>query len=841
MAGYHQYGATTDKDAHLPRAYKSRRPTSERDASLPRAYKAQDYKPTKERRDSSLPQAYKSNDRRVLNNVSNRMPVDKNSDGTVSGMTCTSGLTNLGLELQEKFRRRRSKSKKKEKPTNKREDGLPEIEEEYDIQTIVSGLTRNSEFPEFRDPPDQVDDSVEWPDDETNGQRCSHLISVLEGEQVMSKDTIRSRREKRISQREQENSIALPELKESISETRNKKKTTLNENKTPGKDPNPCIDNLLSPEPDGTKFRNNSQKVAIEPAGTKIESLIMGCASRNESPRKFMSGKSRSGEPSVVMNEDDVEMVYQEKDQDFSAKIEGIFSRRRSRSTNASRRAREIGKQSEKQHDSKADDPKRRSRSLPRTLKRITSRYRQETEETKPDPSPMKKPPPSTETRYSDPSFSLEPSFIQDIFSPTENKTVSTLGSRCRGIESPTSNRKSDKGVSANYSNHKFSPYSREEVFASGEMKSEDSEPRVCVDFDERHYGGQFRTTTVPDQKYRRDRKSFSNNGNIDKIQVDAISKKASRNLLLSSKGEGDLFPETEHRFGKDRPSHSHLQSNVTAEGVKASRGSVYATPTSKREARREFSGHQPSDLVPLSHSGRKDLIQRYLALREKHSRAEAVSSGVQSKGSPVDNIEINKSPVHTSSATNFNGRKSERNSGYDDASTHYQIGYDDGSTHFRNGYDDASIHYQSPDSEKVATRGSSERTIDQRVSSYPEQRDRLSKLTSSGSKTRLRRSNSEGQGMGERKKSLINMPSVYKQQIGDTESWRSPTMVSSFPYAQQDKFSYSYASEESYSPNMFEGKSKLQSLYNFSEKSNYEQELMPHNQFMKTQMGFGN
>lgn len=65
--------------------------------------------------------------------------------------------------------------------------------------------------------------------------------------------------------------------------------------------------------------------------------------------------------------------------------------------------------------------------------------------------------------------------------------------------------------------------------------------------------------------------------------------------------------------------------------------------------------------------------------------------------------------------------------------------------------------------------------------------------------------------------------------------------MVSSFPYAQQDKFSYSYASEESYSPNMFEGKSKLQSLYNFSEKSNYEQELMPHNQFMKTQMGFGN
>ena len=831
MAGYHQYGATAERDAHLPRAYKSRRPTSDRDASLPRAYKAQDFRPTKERRDSSLPQAYKSNDRRVLNNVSNRMPVDKNSDGTVSGMTCTSGLTNLGLELQEKFRRRRSKSKKKEKPTNKREDGLPEIEEEYDIQTIVSGLTRNSEFPEFRDPPDQVNDSTEWPDDETNGQRCSHLISVLEGDQVMSKDTIRSRREKRISRRGQENSIVLPELKESTSETSNEQKTTLNENKTPGKDPNPCIDNLLSPEPDGTKFRNNSQKVAIEPAGTKIESLIMGCASKNESPRKFMSGKSRRGDPFVLMNEDDVEMVYQEKDQDFSAKIEGIFSRRRSRST--SRRAREIGKESEKQQDSKADDAKRRSRSLPRTLKRITSRNRKETEETKPDPSPMKKPPPSTETHYSDPSFLLEPSFIEDIFSPTENKTVSTLGSRCHGIESPTSNRNSCQGVSANYSNHKFS---------SSEMKSEDSEPRVCVDFDERHSGGQFRTTTVPDQKYRGERKSFSNNRNIDKIQFDTISKKASRNLLLSSNGEGNLFPDTENRFGKDRPSHSRVQSNVAAEGVKASRSSVYATPTSKREARREFSGHQPSDLVPLSHSGRKDLIQRYLALREKHSRVETASSGVQSKGSPVYNREINKSPVHTSSATNSNGRKSERKGGYDDASTHYQIGYDDASTHYRNGYDDASIHYQSPDSEKVATRGSSERTIDQRVSSYPQQRDGLSKLTSSGSKTRLRRSNSEGQGMGGRKKSLINMPSVYKQQIGDTESWRSPTMVSSFPYAQQDKFSYSYASEEeSYSPNMFEGKSKLQSLYNFSEKSNYEQELMPHNQFMKTQMGFGN
>lgn len=816
MADYHDYGATAERDAYLPRAYKSRRQTSERDASLPRAYKSRDYKPTTERRESYIPEAYKSNDRRVLNNISNGRREDKNTDGTVSGMTCTSGLTNLGLELQEKFRRRRSKSKKKERKTNTRADGIPEIEEEYDIQTIVSGLTRNSEFPEYRDPPDKLNNSEEWPDDETNGQRCHHVISILEGDQVMSKDTIRLHREKRISRRDQENSIALQEPRESTrSEILPKKKFTFNENKTPGKDPKPSIDNVLSPEPDGAKFRNNSQKVAIEPAGTKIESLIMGCASKNEGPRKLISGRSHRQDPTAIINDEDVEMVSQEKDQDFSARIEGIFSRRRSRSTNASRRTRESGERNGKEQDSKADAAKRRSRSLPRTLKRITSRYRKETEESKPDPSPMKKPPKSAETQCSDPSFSLEPSFIEGIFSPTENKNVSTLGSRCHGIESPTSNRKKVKGNSANYSNQKFSPYSREEVFQS----REESEPRVCVDFDEIQSGGQFRTTSLPDQNHMRDKKRFSSNENIDKMRIDTISKQGSRNLLLSPNGENDMLVENVNFLQNHRPANLHFQLNVGHAGFEANRGSVYATPAPDKADRRDFPDHQPSDLVPLSHSGRKDLIQRYLALRDKHSRVEAAFSGGQSEGT-VYNRENEKHPVQSSPIT----KSTRQKSGYDDASAHYQ-----------NGYDDASIHYRSPNSEGLAIHG-------EHISPYPQQRDGLSKESSSGSKSSLRRSNSEGRNMGEKKGNLVSLPNSNKQQNNVAESWRSPTMVSSFPYFQQDKLSYSYASEEdSYSSNPFEGKSKLQSLYAFSEKSNYEQELMPHNQFMKTQMGFGN
>ena len=827
------------------------------------------------RRDSSYNISDKSNIRRVLNNISNSLIDEKGFNGTVSGTSCMSGLTTRSLELQQKFRRRMMN---KRVNTKSRSDGLPEISEEYDIQTIVSGLTRNSEFPEHRDPPASVDheldNSTEWPDDETcGGYHGHHVISIMDGDQMMSKDTIPSQKESRVSQSRNEKRVPLPEPEEMRSKKDHHEKATSKICKMSRRDPEPQYENILSPEPDGVKFRNGSQKIAVEPSGKKIETLIYSCALKNDNHKNT---KSRRRDPTVYMNDDDVEVVYQEKYSDLSNTIDRKLLRRRSRSTNAPKRMRDSGlplkstteKRSvpEPSGKSRSVYEKRRSRSLPRTLKRITSRYRKEkVADSKRDPSPSERTP-----------HSIDPHFIDEIFSAVENKTVSTLGSRCEGIESKESKRKNVKNAPTNYSNHKFSPYSREEVFSSHpcEMKCEDSEPRVCVEFAPRQSGGYFSTTCFADKKgtnrrnneiIKRDEdkhsrtypikevktpddaskivfpgfdthvmeklpKKFSNNRNKDKVRIGAIVEEASKKLLLSPNGDEDSFVESDNLFERHRSAPSHLelkQDNSHFAKDTSNQVSFYPTPVPEKELRREFLGHKSSEYIDepaisslsMTPSGRKDLIQRYLSLREKHSKLEASFSSGQSVDSNC-NIDDTNSVVQNSSSGRSN--KIREKSGYDDASKHYQNG----------------------DSEQWPISGSFTTREDyERISSFPEQIEGVETPLSSGSKSRMRISNSEGRNMGGTRENIFSLPNAYKQQANVKENWSSPSMVSSFPYSHQERLSYSYASDDdSCASNMFGGyRSDSNSPYTFPAKSNYEEELRPHNQFMKMQIGIGN
>ncbi len=838
-------------------------------------------------------------------------------NGTVSGMTCTSGLTTRALELQQRFKRRRSRRSIK---TKTRSDGLPELSEEYDIQTVVSGLTRNSEFPEIRDPPvnpdrapdHRVNQSSDWPDDETVGDQPHHVIRVMDGDHMMSKTKIRSQNKNRLAEfqkekrdhevvksmiRSQQKSRSFEVRKQKkaptsepremrsnrshqkshASEGRKEKRTPLPEPKEERseihpketahskgitiarEDPKSGNGTLLSPEPDGVKFRNGSQKVAIEPSGMKIETLVYGCAVQNENSNKKNKDKPRRITPTVYMNNDDVEVVYQEKDPSLSDSSQGKFPRRRSKSSNARKSTGVSGypklnsktkqNESKRQERSRSVDSKKRSRSLPRTLKRITSRYRKGAD-SKRDPSPSKRTPYSTDME------SLDPNFIDEIFSAVENRTVSTLGSQCDGIESLASKIQEMKNISAHYSLPKFSPYSREEVFSSQpcEIESDVSEPRVCVEFGARHFSSKSYTNknsndrTKYDNHQRLDDKfsenypkkepnvadnassivfqefktsappqRLSNNNKRDKVRIDAIAAEASRNLLLSPNGDEESFSESVSLFER---SSSAPNSRFGRNGSNSI--AVSATPAPERELRREFSGHKSSAYIDepaitqllMTPSGRKDLIQRYLALRDQHSKAEGSVSGNRSVTSGYSVDDTNSIAQSTLGA--------RRNMSIQ-----------------RSGYDDASSHYGDPDAEQWPFTGSSDhRSQVLPVRTFPKKVRDIKTPSSSRSKSRMRRSNSEGRNMNRDKENHLSLPNSYKQQTNET--WNSPSMVSSFPFSQQEKLSYSYASDDdSYA---FDGyRPNMNSPYAIPAKSNDEEELFPHNQFMKMQIGIGN
>jgi len=720
-----------------------------------------------------------------------------------------------------------------------------EISEEYDIQTIVSGLTRNSEFLDYRDPPPpatpeynhSLDRSTDWPDDETSGEVGHHVIHVMDGDQVMSKDKIKCRKD---------------DFKVPVSEPNGAKEQLPTEEtlvltlyETPKAKSNPGYGITMSSEPEGIKFRNGKKRstTGIEPSGTKMESIMYGCLMKNDNPRD--DSESRMRPATVVMNEQNVEVVYQESNKrGISKKKEGKNSRQRSKSSNAVRSTRNKSISSSRMHDKRSNEMsretsrrsnegKRRSRSLPRTLRRITSRY------LKSEASESQRDPPSRIEAVSYP-------FGDGIVGFETNEIVSELGSQCDGIESQVSKRREFEKSSSQHSRRSFSSRS-EMAFTSPHTSQKlfvDSETRVCVGLSERPSGGRYQTTSRVTGFIGRRKSGYNDRPSQDmdttqeltekflkkniknKIQIDAFAEEASRNSLLSPNDKDDSYVEQEDPFRHYNPtpsSYLERKHGKTRFDTRANLKSAPVTPSPEKELRQEYAGHKSRayidnpDVTHLSMTpaGRKELIQRYLELREKHEKSEAsiISSDHQSQSSNVSRFSRRQSVAYEEDANSIVEDTSSRKN--------VKIGR-------KKGYDDASKHYQDSMPDQW-TRQNHVRHIASRNTSLSKQSRRVQISE---------RNDATGSNMSvQSKENFYSMPNSYKNQMSKKECWNSPTLVSSFPCSQQEKLSYSYVSDDSSSTPLFD----LKAPYAFPRPSNYVEELRPHNQFMKMQMGLGN
>jgi hypothetical protein len=257
----------------------------------------------------------------------------------------------------------------------------------------------------------------------------------------------------------------------------------------------------------------------------------------------------------------------------------------------------------------------------------------------------------------------------------------------------------------------------------------------------------------------------------------------------------------------------------------------VSVTPSYEKELRQEFPGQifnsclgdPGATLQTMTSANRKDLIQRYLSLRDQHSKSNASNPPQRMTVASLLSHRRGRSvgAAHTGVANRIlqdhsdKGRKENPKSVYDDASMHYQL-------------------TESEDNQETNIKCHSE-IISGQLRRY------AAPLPSSATKS-IRRSD----GMGvrndptEARQNLFAMPDAYKHQTTANANLTSPQEVSSFPYLSKDRLSYSYVSDDSstgfpdgYNPNE-------NSPYPVRAQSNYLEELKPHKQFMINQMGIG-
>jgi hypothetical protein len=405
------------------------------------------------------------------------------------------------------------------------------ISEEYDIQTVVSGLTRDSQFVDSKDPPasnsfdennnnnkiENIQDiSAQWPDDEASCHQ--HIVVQItdEGQIVTKSDNIiYQQSKKKQASRQHQNKCMNMNMNMTKTSSSGSEPIGRRWDSPPTKKGNNNVmsyytsqrgeeicntnDNpdgyevvLSSSEPDGIKFgvnNNDKPKISVEPSGKKVGTT----SAHNNIKEKSRITSSIS--IAVLPDDRDVEVVYGEKEMEFreGPVKEEPSPRLRGRSTgrNTPRRSRTdmiawmTADDNRNNTGTKVkddipsfDDAKKRSRSLPRTLRRFTSRY-------------LKSPQGSKSNKITT-EITSQPKEIV-----VEDEIVSSLGSHLDGCESPHSYRTPQfkkKLRSKSMDHRKFSAASSHEV-------CENFEPRVCVEFSRRESGGYFQTTCYADEK----------------------------------------------------------------------------------------------------------------------------------------------------------------------------------------------------------------------------------------------------------------------------------------------------------------------------------------------------
>eukprot|EP00537_Pseudo-nitzschia_pungens_P009111 CAMPEP_0172379958 /NCGR_PEP_ID=MMETSP1060-20121228/70193_1 /TAXON_ID=37318 /ORGANISM="Pseudo-nitzschia pungens, Strain cf. cingulata" /LENGTH=849 /DNA_ID=CAMNT_0013107703 /DNA_START=318 /DNA_END=2867 /DNA_ORIENTATION=- len=821
--------------------------------------------------------------RRALADISNKY--DDKDDRHVSMVTtsCTSGLTS---QLQQKFSRRKSR---------KRADERVEVTEEYDIQSVISGLTRNSEFVDKEVPlpyvsPDRenappvrenvslpvrenvsspvrenvslpvrenvslpirenvsvnpyispqvneniLDSSAQWPDDETCG---NHVIRTTTEGITKSEDVVRyrptSHRPLRIPAPEPTGIRLGSPLKKDLSTIqRSSSKSNIYEvhSGTPG------YEIVLTSEPDGVRFGRVKSKVPAEPSGKRAETIRSA-----KKPR----GRTNRIVPDHLQN---VEVVYGEEEDNLFDDTERKLSyapRQRSKSASDARRT---------------GDAKRRSRSLPRTLKRLTSKYLKG--------EGLAKYIESSSLNAQD--SKSEDHFIDNVIGVVEDDILSSLGSQLEGIESQPLKRNEVEKVPIK-SSHRSIPRS------SSETHCEKYEPRICVEFSRRQSGGYFQTTSYPDSlisgSFRHNDENVRNGSffpkesrtevnlvekspaarpkrrNMGKQGIRAVTNEASRKLLLSPSGRDDSEDDD-------------IFQNVTTLGAPRSdsrvgtkqgrQDAIPVTPSPRTESRRaELDSARSVPLKPpanigpetnplsITPAGRKDLIQQYLTLREKKIREEELNQSATSS---------NRVQGRCSIVRNKSGSSVSSGSSRMSLSKPYELTTSQpaafGKRTIKTGYDDASKYYQHVDSKeslKPTVMAKRSQDLDVKIESsctrIELQNARTRSSLSVKSAPIMKKSGSERFGTSGTKLFNNRGEDVGEKEIRSRLSRLAKDlqqMNPSYSYCtDDDSTEASLLYESTYQPD-------LNQVYTAQKPLKYEDELVHHNQFMKMTMGLG-
>eukprot|EP00536_Pseudo-nitzschia_multiseries_P008112 jgi/Psemu1/287588/fgenesh1_pg.200_\ len=848
----------------------------------------------------------KSRKRRALNDVSNKYGDKDDRHGSMAVASCTSGLTVRAQELQQKFSRKKNLSQRSRKRANER----VEVTEEFDIQSVISGLTRNSQFSDYEGPlpcvspvkenvpcpvneyvshpvnkcvshpvnecvshpvaktvshpvdeyvshpvnecvshpvaktvshpvdeyvshavddyvshpvteyishpvaktvshpvdENTLDTSDQWPDDETCG---NHVIRITTEGVPKSEDTVRFRPNSRQPIR-----MPVPEPTGIRLESRSKgNPLTMNHslsksnnvyevhNDTPG------YEIVLASEPDGIKFGRIRSKVPAEPSGKRAETI--------RSSKEELRGRSNRIVSDRLQN---VEVVYGEEKEDpceATEREQSFASRRRSKSTSAARRT---------------GDERRRARSLPRSLKRLTSKY--------------------FSSSCNDQDSNSEDNFIDNVVDTVEDEILSSLGSQLEGCEYQSLKRKEDEKLPAE-SSHRSTSHS------SSQSLCENYEPRVCVAFSRRQSGGYFQTTCYADPKLPGALGKNENNARnssfspheskrevsaiekspaerpkrrtMGKRRIRSITKEASRNLLLSPSGKHDSFAEEEDLF-RSVSSAGATGSDSKLVTAHVRQHVIHVTPSPENEACRELLGstrrvplkpsaNQSPELYPLSmtQAGRKDLIQQYLTLRDKKMKEEESNRSTTSSTRVQKRSNMLQYKLGSSGSSCISLSKPyslTRKSGYDDASKHYH-------------------HVDSTQSVSSTVVAKHSQDLDTNIESYNTRTEQENVQTRSSLSVKsapvMKKSASKGDSTGGTKVAAENL----RDDMSETEIRGRRSRFADFGLQQIINPSYSYCTDDD---------STEASMYDltYQQRLNYEDELVPHNQFMKMQLRFG-
>jgi hypothetical protein len=727
---------------------------------------------------------------------------------SMGGTSFTSGFNSMFHKNQN------SNNKSKNNSNSNNGNGeLVGISEEYDIQTVVSGLTRDSQFVDSKDPPasnsfdnriENIQDiSAQWPDDEASCHQ--HIIVQItdEGQLVTKSDCfIHQQSKKKEPSRQNQNkcmdmnmNMNLTNISSSGSEPIGRRwdsPPTKKENNnvmsyyTSQRGEETCNMNdypdgyevvLSSSEPDGIKFGVNNDdtpKIPVEPAGKKV-----GTKSRSTSSSISIA---------VLPDDRDVEVVYGEKEMEIregpvkeepSPRLRGrsisrntprrygekemeeiregpvkveSSPRLRGRSTgrNTPRRSRtnmipwmtadgnrnnnNTGSPKVKNNDSSTfDNAKKRSRSLPRTLRRLTSRY-------------LKSPQGSKSNKIT--TTEIKTSQPKDIV--VEDEIVSSLGSHLDGCESPHFIRtpKFEMKLPNQSMDHRNFPAT------SSHEVCENFEPKVCVEFSRRESGGYFQTTCYADEtssdlfqdnagktnkslRYMKNVQESHKNEEVDtsttatpgrpfevssrdrklqaKVQVRAITEEASKNLLLGSniKEESYLFDEEEELVVERLCSASSTCNGSTenldnrsaivkedppieSSACTKQDSSIYpvmtdlkyqsalpVSPSPDKEFIHELSTSCVSNDTYISSlaktpAGRRSLIKKYISLR-----ASLRENQIRVPGSISESMSLNNTTSSMNSARSRVTDNVEESSYTRKYETDETIGYDDASRYY--------------------------------------------------------------------------------------------------------------------------------------------------------------